>query len=147
MNIRFRTWDSEKEKMYYPDRVLNFNENNYCIEVDGDSFIIDGDGERHYKSGLIQMQEIQVYKSKMYIGDIVDVTIDGYLDIGGTSFDTEEPKVFRGTIVYSNDYYAFGVKFNEGEFMYLSTIDCDEVEDIVVVGNICEDPNLIKENK
>ena len=140
MGIKFRTWDSKSKKMYYPGRASEYNDDNCCIEEAGGSFIIDGNGERHYKHGLIAMQEIQVYQGKMYVGDIVDVTIDGYLDIGGMSFDTKEPKVFRGTIVYSTDYYAFGVRFEgeDGGFMYLSTIDCDEVQDIVVVGNICE---------
>lgn len=143
MKIKFRVWDKINKKMYYPDSVLGINEPEFFVSQDGNivkELFSEYDNviDEHYD----YMQEIQLYQTKMYVGDIVDVIIDGYLDMGGATFDTELPETYRGIICYKN--YAFGVDLGEGVFMYLSTIECDEIEDIIVVGNIYEDNRIMQ---
>ena len=142
--LRFRVWDNVNKKMYSPD-ILYGSE--YCIDKDGSILITDCYGiSRHSNYNKYKvMQEIMLYQVRIYVGDIVDITIDGYLDIGSSSFDTDGAQTFRGTIVYGN--YSFGIEFKDNEFMYLSTIESDEVVGFVVVGNIYENPKMIKEGE
>jgi len=149
MKIKFRAWDEQNKIMHSDFQFIKTGDegNDWILFVSDKQPISDYDvwtKNPYFSQQLKIMQEIQVYKEKMYIGDIVNITIDGYLEIGGMTFDTEEPEKHRGVIIYSSDYYAYGIDFSDGCFMYLSTIECDEVSDIEVIGNIYENRELWK---
>ncbi|PGU60311.1 YopX family protein [Bacillus cereus] len=123
--IKFRVWSKHTKKML---------DDGFYISQNSDLFQNDS---LDYKSrDLYEVMQYTGLKDKngteIYEGDIVDTVYDG--------------KLFTGVVVYDEselDFKATNGKENYGSnFQYLMC--CEEVE---VIGNIYENPELLEESK
>ena len=120
--IKFRAWDKRKKEMFY----------DWCIDPDGGWFGDFGEGSedialKYYKNGEIEVMQYTGLKDKngkeIYEGDIVQV-------------NGRNQEVF-----FKDGYFGWGQQ-HTGTYSF----DPFESEEIEVIGNIYENPELIKEN-
>jgi uncharacterized phage protein (TIGR01671 family) len=115
--IKFRAWDGEKKTMYIP-YILSFVENKVS------SLVLCDDGNRKYiEHKLMQFTGLQDANGvDIYEGDFVKHDAWDY------PFE----------IIFNNEKARFVCKMKTGLTQYISN------KEVVVVGNIHENPELIK---
>jgi uncharacterized phage protein (TIGR01671 family) len=125
--IKFRAWDIKGKRMIAFEDMFEFDPGNYQVSVD------DHDGHALYYGKLPHTCELMQYTGlvdkngkEVWEGDIVKYTEDGV-------YEDEE----RSTVVFEN--CGFWLDKHDNEYGYWP-----EAEDIEVIGNIYESPELIK---
>ena len=128
--IMFRVWDKVGESIIYPLR--QYDEHDYQISFDG-RFYVHG----HWFADAVIMQYTGVKDKngkEMYEGDIVKLAFNGSddMEIGIVIIDQNGFHVVDQQKEYVCENY--------GEKYYL-------LEDATIIGNIFENPELIKEKE
>lgn len=131
-DIKFRVWSSESKKMYLPKKGCDF-----LVRIDGEYFvdedIVENVGLIPVKrEGYILMQYTGLKDSsgkEIYEGDIVEF-------------------LFRGRRVITRDevWAAFGF-WDGSAFIVLSDYKEHHQAERTILGNIYENPDLLKEEK
>lgn len=116
MKIRFRVWDGEK--MWYPS-----NDDEYAITMSGDLFVAD-DIFKQDSVAMLSTGLKDKFRQELWEGDIVRYT---------ESYGAQMP---AARIVFSDGCFIFG---NLEEYVK------QWVKQIEVIGNIYENPELLKE--
>lgn len=118
--IKFRAWDKRKKEMFY----------DWCIDPDGGWFGDFGDGSedialKYYKNGKIEVMQYTGLKDangkEIYEGDIIRVN--------GRNME----------VFFKDGYFGWGQE-HDGKYSFDPFGD----EKIEVIGNIYENPELIK---
>lgn len=124
--FKFRAWDKSQNKMYQV-RGINFDNEDLWLKINETQIM----GANLFEVELMQYTGLKDKNgTEIYEGDIVEVIFDGKLRIFQVVFDLSELdfKATNGTEHYGNN------------FEYLTC--CDEVR---IIGNIFENPELLKE--
>ena len=123
--IKFRAWDKTKNIMIYPKDLSIFT-----INLVGEIFAIDGHAEKLNKDEFILLQYTGLKDKngkEIWEGDIVE-----YPQV----FD--EPKNV-GEIKYNDEFASFDIQGWFGGYGL-----CSNVDSIEIIGNIYENPELLK---
>lgn len=149
-DIKFRVWSKESKKMYLPKKGCDF-----LVRIDGEYFV---DEDIVENVGLIPVKKddyvLMQYtglkdknRKEIYEGDIVNLGGDGsILDKEGNWWGASGPAGYSSPVQV--------VMWDEEQtgFDPFANYDCDcgvymEASKCEVVGNIYENPNLLKEEK
>jgi len=129
--IKLRAWDIKNQYMVTWDEHLDPDEDTYFIDIDNMSvhYNVDPNGymsketpaEIMLFTGLFDKDEKEIWE-----GDIVRV------------FD----KI--GEIIWNKDAARFSIMYFWSKHQHIFNIDCDDVIEFKVVGNIYENPELLE---
>lgn len=152
--FKFRAWDKEEEKMYEVYEIhfdANHNGSVYCgqrKELDKDNNNIYPKKELTFGSNVIMAcTGLKDKNGKLiYEGDIV-IMPDTYTEsvdvgVGMCPVAQQELNTF-GKVVFKKG--AFGIEINEATENYYEGFNFfEDIEDIEIIGNIYENPELLK---
>jgi uncharacterized phage protein (TIGR01671 family) len=127
--IKFRVWDKLAERMIYPH---NDNQQHFIIDLNGQFHNLqNGSGGDDYViqqyTGLTDSNDDPIYE-----GDI----LKNHYDVGNNII---------GQVLYESDHggYIFQWK-RKGRNQDYNNLNCDLAFESVIVGNILENPELLK---
>ena len=127
--IKFRVWDKLAERMIYPH---NDNQQHFIIDLNGQFHNLqNGSGGDDYViqqyTGLTDSNDDPIYE-----GDI----LKNHYDVGNNII---------GQVLYESDHggYIFQWK-RKGRGQDYKNLNCDVAFESVIVGNIFENPELLK---
>ena len=142
--MKFRAWDKDKKEMISV-RSIHYDTTSkiigcYCNkDQSGDKPI--KNFELMQYTGLIDKNDKEIY-----VEDIVLVKV-----CGGTTYfmipDEEQGRLYKGKV---NDLFMGGFTFDNDDFfntfntLHFSDLNFDDTDEIEVIGNIYENPELTK---
>lgn len=131
--IKFRAWDKENKKMREVTCINFYDEYIYCDET------ASGEYTRLpiYETPLMQYTGLKDKNGvEIYEGDVFGL-------LGG---DVERPNEyeFHAKVYFDNDFSAFCVELYNGGWEYLSDYLDNPKNEREVIGNIYENPELVK---
>jgi uncharacterized phage protein (TIGR01671 family) len=125
--IKFRAWDKIDNKMF----AMGYNEGFWAfIEVESDRY------EIMQFTGLHDEQDKEIYE-----GDIIEIP---------WKFNPKQPHR-KCVVTFNNDNASFTANYKDKNEIVRFLIDCGQMqadnEKYKVIGNIYENPELLKEHK
>jgi uncharacterized phage protein (TIGR01671 family) len=139
--IKFRAWDVENKKWFINKNPQGNDFTRYVIDFDGYLWVKDYD-DSFSKNQYILMQYTGLkdyYKQEIYEGDILTFTeVDEDSCCGA-----EETHVGTISWIESSASFRFVYKSGRRRELYLIT-DFQQISECKVIGNIYENPELLK---
>lgn len=135
--IKFRAWDKSQNKMYQV-RGINFDNEDLWLKINETQIM----GANLFEVELMQYTGLKDKNGKeIYEGDIVTYSVKGFKKINKTvmTFNEEHGAYLFG--IYE------GVKMPCGKKTRMNKYTRKSVNNVEVIGNIYENPELLKEGE